>query len=81
MSESKIKEDGSGFASLMSAAFAGLLATLTFNGVEINDSLFIGPFDVVEILVSFIIFSILLYPFNRFFGWLYSASPNTKNHR
>jgi len=78
MSELKVKEDESSFAGLMSAAFASGFTTSTLNGFEVNYSLFIGSFDIVHALISFIIFSILFYPFNRFFGWLYSASPKNE---
>jgi hypothetical protein len=78
MPESKIKEDESSFTGLMSAAFASGFTTSTLNGFETSYSFFIGSFDVVHALISFIIFSVLFYPFNRFFGWLYSASPNNK---
>ncbi|CAH9061774.1 hypothetical protein PSECIP111951_02558 [Pseudoalteromonas holothuriae] len=78
MSESKVKEGGSNFAGLMSAAFASGFATSSLDGFEVNYSFFIGSLDVVSISISFIVFSILFYPFNKFFGWLYCASPNNK---
>lgn len=79
MSKSKIKEAESSFAGLISAVFASGCTAFTLNGFDVNYSFFIGSFDVVRVLISFVIFSILFYPFNRFFGWLYSASPNNKN--
>lgn len=76
--QSNIKEDKSSFAGVMSTAFASVLTTSTLNGFETNFSFFIGSFDMVPWLINFIIFSVLFYPFHRFFGWLYSASPKNK---
>jgi hypothetical protein len=78
MSESKVKKDEPNFAGLMSAAFASGFTTSSLNDFAVNYSLFIGSFNIVPALISFIVFSLLFYPFNRFFGWLYSASANNK---
>ncbi len=76
--QSSIKEDRSSFAGDMSAVFASILTGSTMSGYEINYSFFISSFDIVPGLISFIIFSLVLYPFKKFFGWLYSASPKNK---
>ncbi|MCJ8294625.1 MAG: hypothetical protein MJK15_09480 [Colwellia sp.] len=78
MSELNIKEDGSRFASSMSAIFTSGFTTSTLDGFEINYSFIISSFDIIPALISFIIFSLFFYPFNQFFGWLYSATPKNK---
>ena len=76
MSESKIKEEGASFAGAMSAAFASGFTTSILNDFETNYSFFIGSFDIVSALINLVVFSVLFYPFSKFFRWLYSESPN-----
>ena len=80
MPESNVKENGSSFAGNMSAIFASVLTGSILDGFEINYSFFINSFDIVPILIRFIIILILFYPFNKFFRWLYSASPKNKKY-
>jgi hypothetical protein len=75
MSEPNIKKDDSSFIGGISAVFTSIFTTSTLNGFEMNYSFFIGSFDIIPGFMNFIIFSLLFYPFHRFFKWLYSASP------
>ncbi|KGJ92398.1 hypothetical protein [Colwellia psychrerythraea] len=51
MPKTKIKENNSSFAELMSAAFASGFATSTINNFEVNYSLFLATFDIFPALV------------------------------
>jgi len=75
MSESNVKENAPSFASYMSAIFASVFTGSIMDNFEINYSFFIDSFDIVPMLIRITVTLILLYPFNSFFRWLYSASP------
>jgi hypothetical protein len=60
---------------LLVVIFASGFTTSTLDGFDISYSVFSGSFDFVSLLINVIIFSVLFYPFSRFFVWLYSATP------
>ncbi len=64
-------------ADTMSPLFVGIITKIYSSDFYVSYSFIIGHFDVVPALIDFTVFSLLLYPADKFFNWLYSASPKS----
>ncbi|GHF78917.1 hypothetical protein GCM10017161_02560 [Thalassotalea marina] len=54
--------------------------TNNVNNIEIGYSFFVGSEDILPLLINFIVFSALIYPFNKFITWLCSGLTTDKHN-